>query len=56
MSAQQSLGLEDATRVYLAVDNEDPKPFVWVKSADDILASIAPLLPQNFGGKTLEVL
>ncbi len=33
--------LEDAIRLYLTVYNEDPKPFVWVKSADDILASIA---------------
>jgi transposase len=33
--------LEDAIRLYLAVHNEDPKPFVWIKTADDILASIA---------------
>jgi transposase len=33
--------LEDAIRLYLTVYNEDPTPFVWVKSADDILASIA---------------
>ena len=32
--------LEDAIRVYLAVRNEHPKPFVWVKTADEILASI----------------
>lgn len=32
--------LEKAIREYLAVYNEDPKPFVWAKSADDILASI----------------
>ena len=25
---------------YLAVHNEDPKPFVWTKSADDILESL----------------
>ena len=33
--------LEDAIRLYLAVHNEDPKPFVWIKTADDILANIA---------------
>jgi transposase len=32
--------LEDAIRLYLAVNNENPKPFVWLKSADEILASI----------------
>ena len=33
--------LEEAIRVYLRVYNEDPHPFVWVKTADQILASIA---------------
>ena len=32
--------LENAIRLYLAVYNENPKPFVWVKSADQILESI----------------
>ncbi|MHB8488836.1 MAG: IS630 family transposase [Candidatus Dormibacteria bacterium] len=32
--------LEDSIRLYLATYNDDPRPFVWVKSADDILASI----------------
>jgi len=32
--------LEDAIRLYLAVNNENPKPFTWVKTADEILASI----------------
>ncbi|RJF95562.1 IS630 family transposase [Noviherbaspirillum saxi] len=32
--------LEDAIRHYLKLNNADPKPFVWTKSADDILASI----------------
>jgi transposase len=32
--------LEDAIRSYLDIYNTDPKPFVWAKSADDILASI----------------
>lgn len=32
--------LEDAIRHYLSIYNVDPKPFVWTKSAADILASI----------------
>jgi len=32
--------LEDAIRLYLATYNHDPRPFVWVKTADEILASI----------------
>ena len=32
--------LEQAIRKYLQVHNADPKPFVWTKSADDILASV----------------
>lgn len=33
--------LEEAIRNYLSVSNKNPKPFVWTKSADEILASIA---------------
>ena len=33
--------LEDAIRVYLKATNDNPKPFTWVKTADQILASIA---------------
>ena len=33
--------LEDAIRLYLALNNQDPKPFVWIKTADEILANIA---------------
>jgi transposase len=40
-SHRSTRALEDAIRVYLATYNADPKPFVWVKTADDILASIA---------------
>jgi transposase len=32
--------LEDAIRLYLSVYNEKPKPFVWVKAADEILDSV----------------
>ena len=33
--------LEKAIREFLKAHNEHPKPFVWTKTADDILASIA---------------
>jgi transposase len=33
--------LEDAIRHFIAVTNGHPKPFVWSKTADDILASVA---------------
>jgi hypothetical protein len=33
--------LEDAIRLYVQLNNENPKPFVWLKTADEILASIA---------------
>ena len=32
--------LEQAIREYLTVYNEDPKPFIWTKSADHILESV----------------
>ena len=41
-SAVRSTGdLEATIHRYLAVQDENPKPFVWTKSADDILASIS---------------
>src|ERR1700694_3347169 len=33
--------LESAIREYIDVHNEDPTPFIWTKTADQILASIA---------------
>lgn len=33
--------LERAIREYLAITNEAPTPFVWTKTADEILASVA---------------
>ena len=40
-SHRSTLALEQAIRDYLAINNKDPKPFVWTKSADDILAAVA---------------
>ena len=42
--------LEGAIREFLARTNENPKPFVWTKTADQILASI-----ERFAKRTLEV-
>ena len=33
--------LESAIREFIEVHNEDPTPFVWTRTADQILASIA---------------
>jgi len=33
--------LEQAIRNFITVHNEEPKPFVWTKTADQILASVA---------------
>ena len=32
--------LETAIKIYIEATNADPKPFRWIKTADDILASI----------------
>jgi len=33
--------LEQAIRAYLDIHNQNPKPFIWTKTADEILASVA---------------
>jgi len=33
--------LETTIREYLAITNERPTPFVWTKTADEILAKVA---------------
>ena len=33
--------LEQTILAYIAETNANPKPFVWTKTADDILASVA---------------
>jgi transposase len=35
--------LEAAIRRYLTLHNQDPKPFVWTKTADEILGTVARL-------------
>ena len=39
-SCRSTRGLEQAIDDYLAVYNEDPKPFIWTDSTDDILTSL----------------
>jgi len=41
--------LETAIKQYLAVTNQSPKPFVWTKSADEILASVARYCARTSG-------
>ena len=41
--------LNQAIRLYIEVTNENPKPLVWTKSADDILASIAKFCKRTSG-------
>ena len=44
--------LETATKTYIDAVNASPKPFVWTKSADDILASVKRFCPATL--KTAE--
>ena len=41
--------LETTIKRYLAVTNQSPKPFVWTKSADEILASAARFCARTSG-------
>ena len=42
--------LEKAVREYLDAHNEDPKPFVWTKTADEIIENI-----RRFAQTTLDI-
>ncbi|MDO8864220.1 hypothetical protein Q6D67_21315, partial [Haliea sp. E1-2-M8] len=44
--------LETAIHEYLDIYNEDPKPFVWKKTADEIVESIARLSDKLNTGRT----
>ena len=41
--------LERAIREYLRMNNDNPKPFVWTKSADEILESVARFCRRTSG-------
>jgi hypothetical protein len=44
--------LERAIHTFVEATNADPKPFRWVKSADDILASVRRSCPRTLGANT----
>jgi transposase len=48
-SHRSTLALENAIKHYIQFTNENPKPFVWTKSADDILESIARFCQRTSG-------
>jgi len=39
--------LEDSIRLYLAMGNQTAKPFLWTKTADEILSTIARSCQRN---------
>ena len=41
--------LEAAVRRYLEITNQNPRPFVWTKTADEILANIARFSQRTSG-------
>jgi transposase len=41
--------LEKAIKQYILLTNEKPKPFVWTKTADEILASVARFCQRTSG-------
>lgn len=45
---RSTIELEKAIYELIEVSNEDPRPYLWTKSADDILANL-----QRFCGRTL---
>ena len=48
-SHRSTLALENAIKQYIQFTNENPKPFVWTKSADDILESITRFCQRTSG-------
>jgi transposase len=49
-SAHDSVSrLENDLRSYIAANNEDPKPFVWTKTADEILDAVARFCQRTSG-------
>jgi transposase len=41
--------LEDDIKRYIEINNENPRPFVWTKTADEILASVARFCKRTSG-------
>jgi hypothetical protein len=38
---RSTVELERAIRKFVTINNEEPKPFIWTKTADEILDSVA---------------
>jgi transposase len=49
---RSTIALEKAIREYIEISNEHPKPFVWIKTADEILASIARFCTRTLNAHT----
>jgi len=43
--------LEAAIKTYIDTKNSDPKPFLWTKSADEILANIKRFCQRTIDAK-----
>ena len=41
--------LEQAAMLYIEVNNDDPKPFIWTKTADEILETLNRLCERISG-------
>ena len=50
---QSSRELKAAIYRYMEVTNNDPKPFAWTKTADQILANVALFCQRTFRFRTL---
>jgi transposase len=48
-SHRSTLALENAIKQYIQLTNENPKPFIWTKSADEILDSISRFCQRTSG-------
>lgn len=46
---RSAYALEKAIKQYILLTNENPKPFVWTKTADEILASVARFCQRTSG-------
>ncbi len=46
--------LERDIRAYIQATNAEPRPFRWVKSADDILASVKRFCLRTLGADTTD--
>lgn len=46
--------LEQAIRKFIDAHNDDPRPFVWTKSADDILASLQRFCEHTIAQKNMQ--